>query len=125
MPPLFVFLALVLADAAPPVPPGDPASYQSAGWLLLGLAGLATAGNQILGFVAKFRSMREPEPGSVSADRVKALEQRGHAVEISVATSMGAINSKFEAISQTLTNMASDWNYAVGRLDGRAETHQD
>lgn len=120
MPLLCPFFTILLADAAP-VAAGDPASYQSAGWILLGLAGLATAGNQILGLIEKFRGMRAPEPGTVSADRVKALEDRMHAMEISVATSMGSINSQIENIKSSLTHIVSDFNYAIGRIDGRSE----
>lgn len=115
-------LVSLLADAAPVPLPSDPSSYQSAGWLLLGLAGLAGAVNQVMGVLEKFRSIRTPEPGSVSADRVKALEDRMHAMEISVATSMGSINTQMENIKSSLTHIVSDFNYAIGRIDGRAET---
>lgn len=109
----------LLADAAPVA--NDPASYQSAGWLLLGLAGLAGAINQILGVFEKVKAMKAPEPGSVSEDRVKAIEDRVHAMELSVASSMGSITTQIENIKGSLTHIVSDFNYAIGRIDGRTE----
>lgn len=113
-------LVPLLADAAPAA--SDPASYQSAGWLLLGLAGLAGAVNQILGVFEKLKAMKAPEPGTVSADRVDALEKRMHSVEIQIAQHMGGIDSKFQSINQTLTALQTDWSYQIGRLDGQRES---
>lgn len=109
----------LLAEAAPTLP--DPSSYQGVGWLLLGLAALAAAGNQAMSFLEKVRTIRQPSPGDVSADRVKALEDRMHSVELKMENHMGQISAKFESIAQTLTNLQADWNYAVGRIDGRTE----
>lgn len=117
--PFVLPLLPLLADAAPVA--SDPTSYQSAGWILLALAGLAATGNQLLGFFEKFKALRAPEPGAVSVDRVKALEDRMHAMEISVATSMGSINTQMENIKSSLTHIVSDFNYAIGRIDGRSE----
>ena len=111
-------LITLLADAAPA---GDPASYQSAGWILLALAGLAAAGNQLLGFVEKIRSLRAPEPGAISPERIKALEDRVHGVELRIENHMGAINSKMDGFTSSLTRIVSDFNYAIGRIDGRTE----
>lgn len=107
--------------AAAPVN-ADPQSAQSVGWILLGLAALATAANQILGLFERFRAMRAPDPGSVSPDKVQSLEARVRGLELKMENVMGRIDSKFESISQTLTNLQSDWNYAIGKIDGRSES---
>ena len=120
---LLCLIAPFLASAAPGSPPADsdPESYQAIGWLLVGLGSLAVTINQILGVFAKVRELKSPSPGSVSGDRVKALEDRMHTMEISVANHMGGIKSQFDSISQTLTNLQADWNYAIGKIDGRSE----
>jgi hypothetical protein len=120
---LLCLIAPFLASAAPGSPPADsgPQSYQSIGWLLVCLGSLAVTINQILGVFAKVRELKSPSPGSVSGDRVKALEDRMHTMEISVANHMGGIKSQFDSISQTLTNLQADWNYAIGKIDGRSE----
>lgn len=116
-----MLLALLLAQAAPsPLP--DPASAQSVGWLTLTLAALVAAGNQGMSFLEKFRAARAPEPGQVTNDRVKALEDRMHSMEMKMENHMGAMSSQFKSISDTLTNLQTDWNYALGRIDGRHES---
>lgn len=110
----------LLADAAPVLP--DPASAQSVGWVILSLAAAAIALEKLLSLWRGMRSMQLPDPSVPSADRVKALEDRVRTVEIQVATHLGSIDSKFAAISQTLTNLQSDWNYALGKIDGRSES---
>lgn len=114
-----LLLPALLAEAAPIT--SDPASAQSVGWILLGLAALATAANQILGLFERFKAMKAPEPGTVSEDRVKAIEDRVHAMELSVASSMGSITTQIENIKGSLTHIVSDFNYAIGRIDGRTE----
>lgn len=116
-----LLLPALLAETAPLA--ADPASAQSVGWILLGLAALCTAANQILGLFERFRAMKAPEPGTVSEDRVKAIEDRVHAMELSVASSMGAINTQVENIKNSLTHIVSDFNYAIGRIDGRTEVN--
>lgn len=116
-----LFAALLSLATTSPAPAADPASFQSVGWLLLAFAALAGAINQILGVFEKLKGMKTPDPGSVSADRVAALEHRVHQVELNIAGKMGEISSKFESISSTLTNLQSDWNYAIGKIDGRTE----
>lgn len=116
-----MLLALSLATTATAALP-DPSSAQSVGWITLTLAALFAAGNQGMGFLEKFRAARKPDPADVSLDRVKALEERMQKVELKMENHMGQISAKFDAISTTLTNLQSDWNYAVGRIDGRHET---
>ena len=108
-----------LIAAAAPAANADPNSYQSAGWLLLALAGLAAAANQIMGLVEKFRAMRAPEPGEVSADRVKAIEDRLGTIELRLERQMGSIESELSSLKNTLTHIIADFNYAIGKLDGR------
>jgi hypothetical protein len=115
-------LLSVLADAAPPIA-SDPASAQSVGWVVLSIAAAAAALERVLALVKGLRSMQAPSPGTASADRVKALEDRLHTVEIQIATHMGGIDSKFASINQTLTNLQTDWSYQIGKLDGRNEMH--
>ena len=116
-------LLSLVADAAPIAHAPDSAA--SVGWLVLTIAAAATALNQVLGLVRNFKGIQAPDPSLPSADRVKALEERVRTVEIQMATHMGSIDSKFAALSQTLTNLQSDWNYALGKIDGRSEqSHQ-
>ena len=113
----FAPLFLPLANAALP----DPAGFQSVGWILLALAALAAAANQILGLIEKFRGPLPAPQHPITEDRVKALETRVHSIELKIESHFGAIQSQFHSISQTLTNLQSDWNYAIGRIDGRNE----
>jgi len=110
-------LSLVIASA--PLADSDPASFSNAGWLLLGLAGLAAAANQLMSLVEKFRSMRAPDPGEVSADRVKAIEDRLGTIELRLERQMGSIESELSSLKNTLTHIIADFNYAIGKLDGR------
>lgn len=118
-----MLLALLLAatTAAPSALP-DPASYESVGWLTMALAALIGSANQGMGLIEKFRVSRQPSPGEVSADRVKALEERLMAVEMKWENHMGQITAKFDSIANTLTSLQSDFSYAVGRIDGRHES---
>lgn len=109
--------AAVIATAT--VVDGDPTSFSSAGWILLGLAGLAAAANQLMSLVEKFRAMRAPEPGEVSADRVKAIEDRLGTIELRLERQMGSIESELSSLKNTLTHIIADFNYAIGKLDGR------
>ena len=104
------------------VPLPDPASAQSVGWLILGLAAAAAGANQLLSFWKNLRGLSQPEPGHVSIDRVAAIENRVREMELKMENHMGSIHSKFDSISATLTNLQTDWNYAIGRIDGRHET---
>lgn len=112
-----MLLLPVLANAVPPVA-SDPASAESVGWIILAIAAAAVSLEKILSVVRGFREMQAPDPGSVSADRVKALEDRVRTTEIQLASHMGAIDSKFQQISQTLTSLQNDWSYQIGKLDG-------
>lgn len=113
-------LLALLASSLP-----DPSSAESIGWLLLALAALVGAGNQAMGLLEKFRTARAPAPGEISEDRVKALESRVLDLEMKMENHLGRIAAKFESISTTLTNLQSDWNYAVGRIDGRSEASHE
>lgn len=110
-------LSLIIASA--PATDADPTSFANAGWLLLGLAGLAAAANQLMSLVEKFRAMRAPEPGEVSADRVKAIEDRLGSVELRIERQMGSIESELSSLKNTLIHIIADFNYATGKLDGR------
>jgi hypothetical protein len=113
-----MLLAALIASA--PLP--DPGSAESVGWLILTIAGTALALDRILSLWRGMRSIQAPDPAVPSTDRVKALEDRIRTVEIQMATHMGSIDSKFSALTQTLTNLQSDWNYALGKIDGRSES---
>lgn len=112
---MFPPLALAILAALP-----DPNSAEAVGWLSLALAALCGAGNQGLGLLAKIRQMKAP--GDITEDRIKAVEARMHAIEMKMENHMGAMSTQFKAISDTLTNLQSDWNYAIGRIDGRHES---
>jgi hypothetical protein len=112
-------LATLLATA-PAAPLPDPTSPQAIGWLMLTLAALVAAANQGMALIGKLRAA--PAPGDITEDRVKAIERRMHTIELKMENHMGAMSSQFKAISDTLTNMQSDWSYAIGRIDGRHES---
>lgn len=118
--PLLLMLPLLLADATVSLP--DPASAQSVGWMILALAAAAGGANQLLALWRNLRGLSQPEPGHVSGDRVAAIEKKVRELELKIENHMGGINSKFDSISQTLTNLQTDWNYAIGRIDGRSES---
>lgn len=99
-----------------------PDSAASVGWIILSLAAAAKGIESVFGMVRGFKGLQAPDPNTASTDRVKAVEDRLHALEIQIATHMGGINSKFGEINQTLTNLQSDWSYSIGRLDGRRES---
>lgn len=118
-----LLLPALLADAAPIA--SDPASAQGVGWTVLSIAAAAAALERLVALWRSLKGMQTPDPSVPSTDRVKALEDRMRAMEIQVATHMGSIDSKFAQLSQTLTNLQSDWNYALGKIDGRNETTRD
>lgn len=103
---------------------GDPASYQSAGWLLLGIAGLAAAINQVMGAVLNLRKLRAPSPEETETDakfakvaaEIKAVEQR---LEQRMGEHLGSISTRLQTMESSLTRVVSDFNYAVGRIDGQ------
>lgn len=98
----------------------DPKSAEAIGWLAVALTGLMATANQGLGLLGKIRGMKAP--GDITEDRIKAIEGRMHAIELKMENHMGAMSTQFKAISDTLTNLQSDWNYAIGRIDGRHES---
>lgn len=116
---LLPLISSIVAQASPALP--DPTSFESVGWLTLALAALVAAGNQGMSFIGKFRAMKSP--GDISEDRIKAIEARMHSIEMKMENHMGAMSSQFKSISDTLTNLQTDWNYAIGRIDGRAESN--
>ena len=75
-----------------------------------------------MGLISKFRDFRAQAPGEVSADRIKALEEKVSAVELRMERHMGSIETRIESLTKTLTMIVSDFNYAVGRIDGRGES---
>lgn len=103
----------------------DPSSYESAGWLLLGLGGLAFAANNIMGVTAKFRTMRAPDPSEVSTDRIKALEDKVSNIELRMERQMGTIDSKLETMAKSLSQIVADFNYTIGKLDGRNSNYSE
>ena len=108
----------LLADVTVP----DPASYMNVGFFILTLAAVAAAGNQIVGFFLKLRNLRTPMAGEVTNDRVKALEDEVSNIELRIERHMGSIETEIRGLTKTLTSIVSDFNYAVGRMDGRSET---
>lgn len=113
--PIFALALPVLAEAIP----ADPASHESAGWLLLGLAGLAGAANQIMGLVQKFRVLRQPEPGDVSTDRILALEQRVSELDRRYERRLEEVITKLDVITKTFGQVVADFNYTIGKIDGQ------
>ncbi len=117
--PLLIAFFWLLADATPH--PADPTSYESMGWLSMGLLGLVGGANQLMSLISKFREFRAQAPGEVSEDRIKALEEKVNAVELRMERHMGSIETRIETLTKTLTMIVSDFNYAVGRIDGQNE----
>ena len=107
--------------AAPPALP-DPASPQSVGWLLLCVFALVGGANQMMSLLAKFRALKAPDPGEVSADRLKALEDKVSNIELRMERQMGTIDSKLETMAKSLSQIVADFNYTIGKLDGRNST---
>ena len=103
----------------------DPKSAESLGWLFLGLLGLLGGVDRALAVKKKLREERSPVPGEVTEDRVAALEARVKKMELRMEHHMGEISAKFESIFSTLTNLQTDWSYAIGRIDGRTESQNN
>ena len=101
----------------------DPSSAMAVGFVALTLFGIFAGLNSLMGFFEKLRAFREPSPGQISVDRVVALEKRIHNIELKMENHMGAMSNQFKSISETLTNLQSDWSYAIGRIDGRHESN--
>jgi hypothetical protein len=116
LPPLFLPL---LAESSP-LP--DPSSALAVGFVALTLFAIAAGLNQALSLWKNMRSIQQPDPGHISLDRMAAIERKVRELELKIENHMGGINSKFESISNTLTNLQTDWNYAIGRIDGRHES---
>lgn len=117
---LYPLSCAFLAAALP-----DPSSTEATGWLLLGIAGLATAGNQVMGLVGKFRAMHAPDPTEVSTDRIKALEDKVSNIELRMERQMGTIDSKLETMAKSLSQIVADFNYTIGKLDGRNSNNNE
>lgn len=99
----------------------DPVSYVSLGWLSVGLVALAGGANQIMGLVSKFRALRQPDAGEVSSDRIKALEDKVSNIELRMERQMGTIDSRLETMAKSLSQIVADFNYTIGKLDGRTQ----
>ena len=106
----------LLAEA----PPADPTSYQAAGWLVLGLAGLAAAVNQVMGILEKFRVMRQPDPAEVSPDRLTALEARVSEMDRRWERRFEEVITKLDSVTKTFGQVVADFNYTIGKIDGRS-----
>lgn len=113
--PLPTILILLASSPAP----ADPSSYQAIGWLLLGLAGLAAAANQIMGLMEKFRTLRAPEPGDVSPDRLTALEARVSEMDRRWERRLDDVIGKLDSMTKTFGQVVADFNYTIGKIDGR------
>lgn len=106
------------------VPPSDPTSYQSVGWLLMGLFALVGMYNQGVAAMLNTRKLRAPGPEETETDakfavvakEIRDLEMR---VEKRMSETIGSINTRLQAIEASLTRVVSDFNYAVGRIDGQ------
>lgn len=108
------------------VPAGDPASYQSAGWILMGLGGLVLTGNQFMNAMLNWRKLREPANPPVcplECARLKVLEAEIRAVELRVekriSENLGMINTRLGTLESTLTKVVADFNYALGKIDAQ------
>jgi hypothetical protein len=115
-------LSLLLLTTAATTAPGsvkDPVSYESLGYLAVGLFALAAGGNQLMGLLGKFRALRQPDAGDVSTDRIKALEDKVSNIELRMERQMGTIESKLETMAKSLSQIVADFNYTIGKLDGR------
>lgn len=124
--PIYPLLLSVFILAEAPAPPaGDPASYQSAGWILMALGGLALTGNQIMSAMLNWRKLREPEAPTCPLEcaRLKVLETEIRAVEMRVekriSEHLGSINTRLGTLEQTLTKVVADFNYALGKIDSQ------
>lgn len=126
--PIYPLLLSVFILAEAP-PPGDPASYQSVGWLLLAAAGLAGAVNQFLSAAVNARKLRSPGPEETETDakiaalgaEVRELERRlEQRLEQRMGEHLGAISKQLGTMETTLTQVVRDFNYAVGVIDGKS-----
>ena len=99
----------------------DPQNFVNLGFLIVALAALAGAGNQVMGLVLKVRNMKGPLPGEVTADRVKALEDKVSGIENRIEIKLVSIDEKMDELVASFTNTVKELNYTIGRIDGRNE----
>lgn len=117
MPSHVPLLVCLLAETLP-----DPGSFQSIGWIMMALGGLALVVNQLMNAVLNWRKLREPPVlDATAAAKIKALEAEIHAVETrmekKLSTQLGAIDSRLGSLEGTLTHIVGDFNYALGKVD--------
>ena len=113
-----------LADAAPDFPASQP--WQAACYLLMGLGGLALLADRFMALVINWRQIRQPSVDVDAEAKIKALEADLHEVEVRlerrISESMGNISSRLQSLENTLTHLVGDFNYALGKIDGRNAT---
>jgi hypothetical protein len=109
-------LPVILAEAMP-----DPASAPSVGWLLLTVAALAVAINQVSDLIAKFRK-KEPA-GTEILDQpleVRPSPEYARREELNaVASRVSHLEAKFDEAVQTLSEQGED---RARRLHARMDT---
>ena len=115
--PVVLFLAEVL-------PPAD--SPAATGWLFVAIGGLALTVNQILGAMANFKKLRQPEAQNPQdSERLKALEEDMKSLELRmerrIGEVMGSINTRLQSLENTISHLVSDFSRALGVLEGKAE----
>lgn len=116
---------MLLAEITAALP--NPNSATSLGWLILTISGGCVALNSILGALEKIRAMREPlPPNMASEEKMKALiAAEGRNLELRIekriSESLGAINANVEGLKSSMSHVIADFNYALGKIDGRNE----
>lgn len=121
---LLLLLVLPLPALAADVSPADPSSYQSVGWLLMGLFALVGMYNQGVAAMLNTRKLRAPGPEETETEAkfaavakdIRELEMR---VEKRMAETMGSINTRLGTLESSISRAISDINYAIGKIDGQ------
>ena len=116
--------AVVLAEAGPPAL--DPGSYQSMGWILVGLASITATVNQFMNAVLNWRKMREPAAAALcplECAKLRVLEAEIRAVEMRlekrISEQLGSINTRLGTLETSISRAIGDINYAIGKIDGQ------
>lgn len=108
--PLAIFSLAVMAQGLP-----DPKSAEATGWLILALAGLSVAANQVAGFVVNFRKLRGTTPEE--AGRWASNEALA-----TLAGDLAETRGRVSKIESTQAHELQAIHRALGRIEGSLGT---
>ena len=116
---------LLLGDA-PFLP--DASTLSGAAYIAAGLSVLLFLYNQAVAGILNSRKLRAPGPEQTETDAKFAaltaeissdMRQMEMRVEKRLSETIGSINTRLASLEATLAHVVADFNYALGKIDGR------